>query len=376
MDGSADAYVFAVEDLGTPEQHRPIDEVVRRVEGDLEALVQLRWVRSVHAVAGDGAALRVAYDGDRSYELVSEHGVVHVRVRWDVAPDPRDEKDRIAVVELAVKHARTRLRERLAWLTTRAAHAAYEDERDARIEAEAHRAAIEEKFVERDRMAAVSAMFASVAHDIRSPLTALVCNLRLLEETLSKRELSLDTTIEGLFDDNRLACELIEGVLTGMRTYASASGTPGPVRVRLLVESTIRLFRWHMAQKGVRFDYSVEGDPYAWGTPGELCQVLLNVLANAADASPRGGSVRLVARGDRAGAYVRVYDEGPGIAPEISERVFEPFHTTKEGGLGIGLAVARAMARRHGGDLHVVPEDRPRGACIELVLQPATAAND
>ena len=83
----------------------------------------------------------------------------------------------------------------------------------------------ERRCLARERIAAVSAMFASVAHDIRSPLSALVWNLRLLEEGTRKTG-PLDEDMEGLFADTHLACDLIEGVLDGLRTYASGSGIP------------------------------------------------------------------------------------------------------------------------------------------------------
>jgi C4-dicarboxylate-specific signal transduction histidine kinase len=75
---------------------------------------------------------------------------------------------------------------------------------------------------------------------------------------------------------------------------------------------------------------------------------------------------------DAHGAGVRVDDDGPGLGPGDPERVFEPFRSSKEDGLGIGLTVARAMARRHGGDLCVAPSQR-KGASFELHL-PRTAS--
>jgi C4-dicarboxylate-specific signal transduction histidine kinase len=112
---------------------------------------------------------------------------------------------------------------------------------------------------------------------------------------------------------------------------------------------------------------TVHDEPEAWGTTSEICQILLNLLANAAEASPRGGVVVLEAGGDDQGAWVRIDDDGAGLGLGDPERLFEPFCSSKEDGLGIGLTVARAMARRHGGELRVTAPHR-KGASFELRL--------
>lgn len=224
----------------------------------------------------------------------------------------------------------------------------------------------ERQFVVRDRIFAASALFASVAHDIRSPLAALVLNLRIIEED-TRRNGTLGPDQQALFDDTRLACDLIEGVLDGLRTYATCSGVPRRLALRPIIECTVRLFRWHVSRRGVRLHVNVQGEPAAWGTTSEICQILLNLLANAAEASPSGGRVELTA-GERSGrAFVRVDDEGDGLTGVDPEVLFAPFRSSKEHGLGIGLTVARAMARKHGGDLVLIPSVLG-GASFELRL--------
>jgi signal transduction histidine kinase len=225
----------------------------------------------------------------------------------------------------------------------------------ARVHDDADRAQIAAQ-----QVAAASALLASVAHDIRSPLTALVLNLRVLEEghPSSARE---------ILQDAQLACELIDGVLTGLQHYALCSGSPERIALRPIVESTARLFRWHMSQRGVVLRCSVERDPVAWGTACEVSHVLLNLLVNAAEASPRGGTVRLEALEVGAASVIRVTDEGPGVAPERRRAIFEAFGSSKGEGRGLGLSIARTLARRHGGELRLVPRNGP-GASFELRL--------
>ncbi|MGH9365352.1 MAG: sensor histidine kinase, partial [Thermoanaerobaculia bacterium] len=106
------------------------------------------------------------------------------------------------------------------------------------------------------------------------------------------------------------------------------------------------------------------------GDPRELEQVFVNLLANARDVSPDGGVVSCALSRDGASARVVIGDRGPGVAPEIGARLFQPFVTTKKsGGTGLGLSISRDIVERHGGAIGLAP--RPGGgteACVTLPL--------
>lgn len=339
-----------------------------------------RWIRRVELLAAPRtAALRASGDEERIGVLVLSGVPMHVRVVFDPGADSlradlvENVLDRARLqVEVATAQAHVRRARRAnidLSMELDAAHAiATHAGEESRVTAE-RLALAEKRYLEGERVTAASAMFASVAHDIRSPLTALVWNLRVLEETAERKGIAADPHLRELFGDTKLACDLIQGVLEGMRTYASGSGAPQLFDVGHLVSTAVRLFRWHVSQRGVQFVQHVEPGLEAWGAPSEICQVVLNLLANAAEASPRGSTVRLEAR--RVDGIVRlaVTDEGRGIPPSELERVFEPFHSTKANGLGIGLTVARSMARKHGGDLVACTrDDGLQGACLALRL--------
>jgi len=101
--------------------------------------------------------------------------------------------------------------------------------------------------------------------------------------------------------------------------------------------------------------------------PNQLRQVLLNLLINALDAQPRGGEVRITAGIERANPkdpqlLMTIVDDGQGIPPSVGERIFEPFVSTKESGLGLGLSICRRIVEAHGGTLSAA--NRPTGGAI------------
>jgi signal transduction histidine kinase len=102
-------------------------------------------------------------------------------------------------------------------------------------------------------------------------------------------------------------------------------------------------------------------------------QILMNLVQNAIDASPRGRTVELVAEANGSGATLRVLDRGRGVEPSLGDAAFMPGVTTKESGFGLGLTIARAVARQHGGDLTLRPR-QGGGTVAEVTLPSATPA--
>ncbi len=218
------------------------------------------------------------------------------------------------------------------------------------------------------RLAALGAIAASVAHDLRSPLLALIANQQVLEEELGEHA---DEEMREVLEDNRIATGLIQGILDSLQALATSDpGTSEPVDVGHVVALTGRMVRRRLEQRHQRLRARVAGSPRALATPIEVTQILLNLLTNASQAGPVGSEVRLTAFERDGHVFVHVRDEGPGVHGEQAERIFQPFQTTKRTGMGLGLSISREMARRHGGELRVVPHGG-RGAWFELRLRAA-----
>ena len=142
-----------------------------------------------------------------------------------------------------------------------------------------------------------------------------------------------------------------------------------PVDLAALARDVLALHEGMAAERDVRLSLDDSGAAPVRCDPRKVRQVLVNVLQNALDASPEGASVTVeTALAQGGGARVTVRDQGPGVAPTVASRVFEAGVTTKARGSGLGLTVARALARQHGGDLTL--RSGPEGGCVAEVTLP------
>jgi two-component system OmpR family sensor kinase len=206
---------------------------------------------------------------------------------------------------------------------------------------------------------ALTRIAAAAAHEIRNPLSVIKGSVELLQlrgEALdeSTRE-SLQDVLGEVERLRRLTDDLLD--LSADRALASER-----VDVRLLLQDVARsAARGHTGAKIV----AQSDELFVRGDAGRLRQVLLNLAQNAAQSG--AGQVTLRARRNEARATLTVEDDGPGIAPSVRSRLFEPFVTGKANGTGIGLAVSKRLVERHGGTLKLL--DTEKGTTFEVVLQ-------
>ena len=201
----------------------------------------------------------------------------------------------------------------------------------------------QQRHAELTRLAELGQMSAVLAHEIRNPLGALKGFLQLAHERSSgDSRLWLDESIEQTSRLERLVRDLL--------LYARVPHVKSkPVRWQEMEH------RLKPHAPGVAF---TAGD-FSWNTdPDLLEQVLLNLLRNAREA---GTEVRVEAEPGR----IRIFDNGPGLPPEVRARLFQPFFTTKAQGTGLGLAIARNLTRALGGRLSL-RDQSPSGTCAEI----------
>jgi two-component system, OmpR family, sensor histidine kinase KdpD len=216
-----------------------------------------------------------------------------------------------------------------------------------------------------------AAMFSSVTHDLRTPLASIKAGVTSLldastvHDAAQQREL-LTTVLEETDRLNRLVGNILDlariraGALIPRRT---------PTALDEVIEAVVARMRPVLSR--VRVDLRLDPDlPEIPADPMQLDQVMTNLVENAARHSPPGGAVRIHVHRDGDAIRVRVADDGPGIAPELREKVFEAFYRGREEperpGSGLGLAIAQAIVTAHGGRIWV--EGTPGGSALVFEL--------
>jgi signal transduction histidine kinase len=263
----------------------------------------------------------------------------------------------------------------------------------------------EVQLVRQERLAAVGELAAGVAHEVNNPvnfalnavrtlqssieelarvaertgeldwsdrakLEAQVRELRELQDEIGMGELAdtigelVQIVSEGLDRTSRLVGDLRDFAAPGREVQAR-------VDLRRGLVSTVQLLRHALKEAGASVDLQVPGDfPCVQGDSAALNQVFLNLLKNAAEAlSEAGGSICVVGTVETEFVRLDFEDDGPGIEPELRERLFEPFFTTKEAGRGsgLGLSISRQIAEAHDGSLELNASSE-RGSCFTLRL--------
>lgn len=240
--------------------------------------------------------------------------------------------------------------------------------RDARMQER-----LEEQLRRSERLAAVSVMAAGLAHEVNNPLAIVANRIECMEEELRDGADPgvLIADVQVLKEHTERLRTVTRDLLRFAREYDE---DPHPVDLREVCRRVCRLLDRTLASRGMNLKLSVEAAvPTVTGSEPALETVCMNLILNAADAMPGGGSVHLrtrVADGERAVEMI-VEDTGPGIPPGLREQVFEPFFTTKamHQGLGLGLALCRSIVERHEGRIWAEPVE-PTG-CRFVVSIPS-----
>jgi signal transduction histidine kinase len=215
------------------------------------------------------------------------------------------------------------------------------------------------QLVRSERMASVGRLAAGVAHEIGNPIAALMG----MQDLLIEGQLPPDTQGDFL-QRMRRETERIHAVVRDLLDFArpeerARPEVTGVSDVHAVVSDVVALVRPQKSFQDVRVEVDVEQSLRARMVAGRLTQVLLNIVLNAgaaiASSKRRAGQVLIRARNVGGQVRVEVQDDGPGIAREVRERLFEPFVTTKDvgEGIGLGLAVCRGLVESAGGEVGV-----------------------
>lgn len=227
--------------------------------------------------------------------------------------------------------------------------------------------ATEEKLIREAQLAAVGRLSAGLAHEIRNPLASIKGSAEILADDFPpphpKRRM-----LQVLIDEAVRLNDVLTRFLAFARPRPPEKGSFDAVKE---VEEVVALMRSRPEAEGKRILWT--GSPGAAlrlnADPGQIRQVLINVLLNALQATPAGGET-VIGCERRGGELIcTVEDGGPGFSPEALANAFTPFFSTKEGGTGLGLALSHRIIEQHGGTIRL--GRRERGGCVEIVLPAA-----
>jgi signal transduction histidine kinase len=210
---------------------------------------------------------------------------------------------------------------------------------------------LEQELAESARLAALGQMAATVAHEVKNPLSAIksIAQVMREDEDVSReygRDLDL---ITGEVD--RLS-RSVSQLLSFSRPAVVAAP---PASLRATVDEVLALTRSELNERAVRIELDLQTNPQLTGeTSAALKEILLNLLLNAAQAIQQAGVITLMSTQSRSDAWqLSVCDDGPGVPPELQTKIFEPFFTTKQRGTGLGLAIVARRVRDLGGTIKV-----------------------
>ncbi len=211
---------------------------------------------------------------------------------------------------------------------------------------------MEEQLSNSEKLAAVGRLAAGIAHEIGNPLTSIFSFVQILQE-IEEDDFKKDSLRTICFHVNRITETLKQ--LSGFSKMPV--GEPKECQINDIIETSINLIQYDKRAKDIAIVSDLAPElPCILVDGNQLSQVFVNLILNAIDAMPDGGtlSVSSVLRGDE--IRVKFRDTGIGISPEDISRIFDPFYTTKEKGTGLGLSVSYTMLRKMNGTMTVESE--------------------
>jgi signal transduction histidine kinase len=250
----------------------------------------------------------------------------------------------------------------------------YEDRRRRKAEADSREFLAE--LTHFDRVATAGVLAASIAHEIRQPLTAVTAHANATLRRLSKDPPEIDKArhaLEIIVEEGHRASDVIAGVRTLFRSKNASSRTV-VVRMNDLIREVAALLAGELKRNKIELTLELTGapEPRVQGVEIQLRQVILNLMMNAIEVLGNAtvGSRRLqveskVQSGQN--VLIVVKDTGPGIAADALDQIFQPFFTTKEGGMGMGLSICRSIVEAHGGHITVASVEG-EGAVFRIFL--------
>lgn len=224
------------------------------------------------------------------------------------------------------------------------------------------------KLLHAEKLASIGRLSASIAHEIRNPLTSVKLNIQRISESENLEELEkehLDICQEGIRQIEKFIKELLSFTRLSEINLTMFS-------LEQIINESIRVLKDVIDKKKINLEKEFQNNLPKVKVDGDrMRQVFLNLIQNAVEAVDEGGRIKITLAGARfngkSGIRVEISDNGCGIKEKDRQNIFEPFYTTKASGFGLGLANARKIVEQHNGVIRV-KETQQKGACFEVFI--------
>lgn len=227
--------------------------------------------------------------------------------------------------------------------------------------------AMQKSLAQSEKLASLGKMAAGVAHEINNPLTSILINTHLLMETKDQGSEEYES-LDMIEEETRRCSDIVKGLLEFAR---QSPPQKNPVDLNELLVHIINILRNQATFQNIVIHNNLqEGLPMTEVDPNQIKQVFWNLMINAAEAMPRGGTLTITSRLSPSLDTLEIsfQDTGVGIPENALNKIFDPFFTTKQGGTGLGLAIIYGIAQEHGGTIDVT--SKPGGGSVFTVRLP------
>ena len=233
---------------------------------------------------------------------------------------------------------------------------------------------LESQLAHSERLASLGQLAAGVGHEINNPLASLLAGIESLQRWLKRREFDEAGTADAaetlalLERETRRCRETTDKLMLLAQPVQTA---PKNMDLNVAVRDTLSLLDYQLRRQGVSAALALDPDlPPIWARASGIRGVCMNLMMNAVQAMPTGGSLMVRTRREGQGVALEIEDSGHGIEPDHIDRIWDPFFTTKPvgQGTGLGLSITQRVVSRHGGRIHV--ESRPGAGAKFIVWLP------
>lgn len=230
---------------------------------------------------------------------------------------------------------------------------------------------LERELHQNEKLASMGRTVASIAHEIRNPLGIIRSTAELLMKRSQGRSEPADPQqirlLQAIYDESLRLSQTVNDFLDYARPKSPHKSR---VDLSVILDQVLAFWEHEMTQKGVAVERSDTAGAVVQGDKDLLYRAVYNVLANALQAMDGPGTIRITTHKDAVGTTLLVHDSGPGIPGQLTDKILDPFFTTKEKGTGLGLSIVSSILRSH--DAHLELANHPQGGAEVRMVFPAS----